>query len=272
MAGIIKGLEENERINRENAALGAGGNWINLVPKIRDGEYVILRFLTDTDNVITAPFHSIISVSNFGGKQTERRKLVYCTQADLGTCPYCAQGQVPSKIISLWAYVYSIYHKQQNFRLESNPEAARWPMVKVAGSNYYKEDVNAVRWFRTGRGGKGSTESMFINFGREYGTLCDRDYKWSRTGAGKTDTSYSLIPKDPSEKSPAVIEAAKDLPSLIDVVVGKTRTWGAKPVAAAESEEPVEEEEPVVEKKPAEKKAAKKTTVKSGEQKPEDLF
>lgn len=41
--------------------------------------------------------------------------------------------------------------------------------------------------------------SILIEYAKEFGTITDRDYKYSRTGSGASDTNYSLIPLSISE-------------------------------------------------------------------------
>jgi len=49
---------------------------------------------------------------------------------------------------------------------------------------------------------------VLIEYAREFGTITDRYYKYSRTGSGASDTNYSLIPLDTSETPKSI----KDLP------------------------------------------------------------
>ena len=45
-----------------------------------------------------------------------------------------------------------------------------------------------------------------IEYAKEFGTITDREYKYSRTGSSASDTNYSLIPLNVSEMSKAVKE------------------------------------------------------------------
>jgi hypothetical protein len=117
-------------------------------------------------------------------------------------------------------------HRTQNKKLETDPNAERWTVQKIGNRTFYRQDLNKVMLFRTGPGAKGYIKNAIIQFAREYDTLCDRDYKWLRTGAGRDDTKYSLIPKDPSDITDAVKEASTSLPDLIDVVVGNITSFG----------------------------------------------
>lgn len=43
--------------------------------------------------------------------------------------------------------------------------------------------------------------AILIEYAKEFGTITDRDYKYSRQGSGASDTNYSLIPLSVSETS-----------------------------------------------------------------------
>ena len=69
--------------------------------------------------------------------------------------------------------------------------------------------------------------NAITGFWQEYGTLGDRDYKWSRNGAG-LDTIYTLTPKDPTKKSKEVAEfTLETLPSITDYIVGNPTSMEA---------------------------------------------
>jgi len=46
---------------------------------------------------------------------------------------------------------------------------------------------------------------LLIEYAKEFGTITDRYYKYSRTGTGASDTNYSLIPLEKAEM-PKTIE------------------------------------------------------------------
>jgi hypothetical protein len=50
--------------------------------------------------------------------------------------------------------------------------------------------------------------AILIEYAKEFGTITDRDYKYSRQGSGASDTNYSLIPLSVSETSQEI----KNLP------------------------------------------------------------
>jgi hypothetical protein len=148
---------------------------------------------------------------------------VYCKLQDGQPCEHCANGVSSSPLFFLWAYVYEIMHRQQNPKLASNPDAEKWERLVVKDMSYFKEVVNGPMVFRTGPGKDQKYRNMLINFADEYGTLCDRDYKWIRTGATKDTTDYSLLPKDPKKITKEVATVKKDLLDLGDVISGKAK-------------------------------------------------
>lgn len=48
--------------------------------------------------------------------------------------------------------------------------------------------------------------SILIEYAKEFGTITDRYYKYSRQGSGASDTNYSLIPLDVSEMPKTISE------------------------------------------------------------------
>ncbi len=212
---MLKGLKELKE-KTEQAKQYASEDRIRLL-FLGDGEHARVRFLTDTDDIIEAGMHELEETTPRGKRYVKR----YCSREDTGSCQYCSDGGIPKKTLFLWAYVYEIMHKQQNPALDLDANAQRWPQVKSPGGGvYYKEEVNGVRVFRTKRGKSNSIQDAFINYADEYGTWCDRDYKWSRNGKGM-DTTYSLAPKDPAKMPKDIKEIQKSLPNLSDYVTGK---------------------------------------------------
>jgi hypothetical protein len=45
---------------------------------------------------------------------------------------------------------------------------------------------------------------ILMEYAKEFGTITDRYYKYSRTGTGAQDTNYSLIPLNPIEEDPEI--------------------------------------------------------------------
>ena len=46
---------------------------------------------------------------------------------------------------------------------------------------------------------------IMMEYAKEFGTITDRYYKYSRTGTGSTDTNYTLIPLGQSEMPPEIL-------------------------------------------------------------------
>ena len=47
---------------------------------------------------------------------------------------------------------------------------------------------------------------ILIEYAKEFGTITDRYYKYSRTGSGASDTNYSLIPLNTAEMPKEIVE------------------------------------------------------------------
>ena len=236
--GFLK-FDEADQKYQEEQANKPKGKWIRTLA-LKEGDVATFRFLTDKPDLLVVPMHSVAKISTKG---KDFREDVYCTKGDGEPCPNCAQGVPVITRIFGWCYVYYILHKFQNPRLDGNPQAPRWAYVKVGDKNLYKEDVNDVLVFKTGIG-KGAVYSNAIKaFYEEYGSILDRDYKWSRAGQTKDDTSYNLLAKDPTDLSDVVKTANKGLPKLDDFVTGKVKTFSSGENVVTPVEEPVAFEE-----------------------------
>lgn len=223
---MLKGMTSIKEKAQE-AQANSGKNrvrWLNLA----EGDVALLRFITDKEDIIEAEMHSAKRMTPKG----ERFSKVYCKSQDNQPCELCAQGVSSSPMYFLWAYVYEIMHRQQNPRLAQFPDAQKWERVVVKDVPFYKETVNGPMIFKTGPGKDKKYKNMLVNFSDEYSTLCDRDYKWLRTGSTKETTDYSLMPKDAKKAIKEVAAAAKDLPDLGDVISGKVKSLDNAEVAA----------------------------------------
>jgi len=230
---MLEGVNKIKQRTQEIESL-SGQNRINILG-IADGESALLRFMTDTDGIIKDKLHNVQVATPKG---TSWRKI-RCTKEDTGICEHCTAGNTPSYVLYLWSYVYYKLHPNQNSKLNEDPAADKWSPLKVGTSTYYKEEINQPMVFRSKLGGKDKAiEKAFFEFSDEYGTWCDRDYKWSRKGK-ELDTTYLLTPKDPSKTAKEIEEVKKSLPALADYVVGKIRSFDLP----SEEEVPQEEEE-----------------------------
>jgi hypothetical protein len=198
---------------------------------IGDKEVAELRFLTDADGVIKAKIHTITEMTP-KGKQFRKK---YCTMQDIGSCTYCSAGEDIKSFIYLWAWVVAVYHTQQNPKLEKYADATKWAPVKLGdGKTYYKDTINGPMVFRSSVGNKGMYQNMLTGFARDYSSLIDRNYKYSRTGK-ELDTTYSLTPMKEAALSEEMIACMKSLPDLGDVISGKVTKFGQEdePMSAA---------------------------------------
>lgn len=219
---MLKGIENIENETREAASI-ASGDWIRSL-RIKDGDTALIRFVTDKDELIRARFHDVKRMTPKG----EFALPVYCTMEDTGLCPNCISGLVPYSTINLWVHVYYILHKTQNPNIQTGSNEGIWSQIKSGKNVMYKEEVNKFMHFRTKYGYQGRYRQMFLDFIKEYDTLCDRDYTWSRTGGTAKNTNYTLMAKKESELDDSIKDAINDLPDLGDVVCGKTRSFSQK--------------------------------------------
>ena len=264
---MIKGIGAIKK-KTEEAIANASKNRIFQI-RLRDGEQALLRFLTEPDSVISAEFHTVKEITPRGEWRVKR----YCSQDS--SCKYCAEGSTTGELIFLWTYCHYILHKQQNPRLDTDPDAPKWKRVKVGEQIYFQEEVNAPRIFRTGPGKGYTYKTTLINYANEYGTYLDRDYKWIREGAQKENTAYTLMPKDPKPMTEEIKKIIKTLPDLAKVVSGEIISFDQ--VRGEETEEVEElDEDNVVEVKEEGKSSSK--PLKHGEEptaeeeSDEDLF
>lgn len=195
---IIRGLDELDKAQksekRESVSFDA-----RLL--LADGASARIRFCTDGREFIIADYHRVPTgrVSRAGRPIFQD---VYCPYKEGEDCePHTRVGKadaIPHRLMNAYVWVYSI--------------------TKADGE---ETEINGVRLLRIGGGKNGYLSAMFTNFLRKYGTLCDRDYEWRRTGAGADDTVYSLLPEDKGPGPSNASNIIASLPSLEDVARGK---------------------------------------------------
>ena len=210
---VIRGLKEIQEKTAETANLaGTGTRYLYL----GEGDSAQIRFASD-EEMIQTKIHEYEELTPNGKKY----RKPYCVENLMGVpCKWCVTGNLPKNVFVFLVYVYHIIHKSQNPELNNDPAAKRWEAVKSGAATFYKEDIEDMRVLRVKFGKDSYLKNAVLQLVGEYGTLCDRDYKFVRMGAGK-NTSYSFIPKDPSKISAKVIDAIKDSPSLEDILIGK---------------------------------------------------
>ena len=209
---MLKGLGDIKK-NQEKMQELMGKDRINYV-FLGDRENALIRFLTDGDDVILANFHTVEEVIPNG----KRWAKYYCSQD--ATCKYCAQGINWGEMIFLWCYCKYILHRQQNPKLDNDPQAQQWKRVKSGDQIFFKEDVNEPRVFRMTPGKGNAYKKALIKYAAEYKTLLDRDYRWEREGSGK-ETTYTLTSRNPSIMADVVKNIIPTLPILEKVVMGE---------------------------------------------------
>lgn len=181
-----------------------------LVPQlsIRGGEVAKIRFLTDYPDIKIDAYHIIPVFNSSLGRNVYRN--VFCTQQESQPCKLC-ETKVP--IIwqwRAWAWCYYI--------LRSFATPAAVEPVTIGDKVYYKENINAVRLFRRGPGRNYYIIASFKTFMNKYGTLCDRDYEWSRQGTRREDTTYALIPDEKVALAPEIQRAMSELMPLDEYI------------------------------------------------------
>lgn len=220
---MLKGIDRfRKAVDEAEKAQSDTSNRIKYL-YLGDKDIATLRFLTDGDDLVSAFIHEVEELTQTG-KKFHRK---YCTVEDTGSCQYCDAGVKKGLVVFMWAWVYSVVHPVQNPKLEKDMNATRWTIVKVKGATMYKEDINALRVFAAKPGKDRAIHKSIDNYFTEYKTLCDRDYKWERSGAS-LNTSYSLMPKDPSKLSKEIFETQKNLLDLGRVATGELLSYDQK--------------------------------------------
>jgi hypothetical protein len=79
------------------------------------------------------------------------------------------------------------------------------------------EDVGKVMILNQGFGPKSVTLPL-IEYATDYGTICDRPYRIKRSGSGRLDTSYTLIPLKEDAEPYDVSQNVDDIPDWNDVL------------------------------------------------------
>jgi hypothetical protein len=209
----IKGLKEIQEKSAE-APSYSNQNRINYL-YLGDGEFSNIRFIRD-DEIIQTKIHEYEELTPNGKKY----RKAYCAKNlnDI-PCKWCAAGNIPKNVYVALVYVGSIIHKNQNPELNNNPSAPTWETLKQGTKVMYREDVNDIRVLRVKFGKDSYIKTMLLEFAEEYGTLCDREYKFTRKGEG-LKTMYSFTPKDPSEESEEFKKAKTNSISIEEILIG----------------------------------------------------
>ena len=210
---VIKGLKEIQEKSAEIEMMANQSRMQYIF--LGDGDTAIIRFIDDNE-MIQTKMHEYEEMSPQGKKY----RRTYCLDNLVGVpCKWCAVGNIPKNVYVFLAYVYHIIRKNQNPALNSDPNAVKWEVIKTGGKVFYKEEINDIRILRTKWGREGYIKTTILGFVEEHGTLCDRDYRYSRAGLS-LKTTYNFVPKDPSPEPVEVAQAKVNAPSIDEVVIG----------------------------------------------------
>lgn len=224
---IEKGLRDIQTKAEEAAKISSsGGKWIPFL-RLREGEFAEVRVWTPIDEIIQLRQHKIKMQSPKTGLDIWRRKICTKVPGTDNECAYCNSGSKATRAIFMWAYVFDIYHTSQNKKLNSDPDAEKWESKKVGGETFYVQNFNAPMILMLPPGQKGALRSQLIEYDTEYGSIDDRNYRIKRSGNG-LQTTYTVIPKKPTDLEQEVMDKMLDLPDLTEVALGKIMTYDKK--------------------------------------------
>lgn len=169
--GIVKGLAG---INKQ---LDQGGGNSDRVKakffKLADNQSAKVRFLQELD--MDSPHYNeqaglgFLAIEHQSPADFRRRAL--CTMDDEGQCYGCAQYRAGEK----------------GFRQKSK--------LYINALVTLPDGTKEVQVLSQGNGPKSVTPAL-IEAAGDYGSITNREFKLKRTGAGQTDTSYTMIPQD----------------------------------------------------------------------------
>ncbi|QIG58363.1 ssDNA binding protein [Gordonia phage Skog] len=183
-----------------NSANSAGGNFGGKLgyANWKDGDTHVIRFVTDVQDILTCDFYEYIVdhkgktqnftalpdliegatdwVKHYGGKTRENGMtgdLVDPTPRQRTVAIAVLREEVPVEVNGKTRIGYQDVFEE--IEIKGKKYASRkFLLVKQSHKNFWQP---------------------MVGFYDEYGTLCDRDYKITRSGA-KTDTTYQIVPKD----------------------------------------------------------------------------
>jgi hypothetical protein len=169
MPNFLKGITQIKEASKK-ASSGGESKFL----KISDGEAVTIRFLQELDT--SGKNHdesrgTAVGIYEHVNPEDFSQSFL-CTKEDEGRCAGCERIPQEKK----W---------RPRGRLLINV------LVRGTGS-----DGSKVKVLTTSIGTRGLTPQL-VDFAQEYGTLCDRDYRYKRTGEG-IDTTYTILPRDAS--------------------------------------------------------------------------
>jgi hypothetical protein len=203
---VVSGLDALKKRIEEAQKARQSSELDKLQLKLKADEIAKIRIWTEAPDVKTFYFHGIKRLTQKGKEFTDEFMCVGPEEP----CKYCSLEDADARKtrvkMFLWVYCYYILHRQQ-----AQPT---WQKVDRAGLSFYREEINAPRYIRSGEGYGSYLVNKFLAYYGKYKTLCDRDYEWIRQGANFNDTIYDLLPEDPSSVQPFVRETMMKVPAL----------------------------------------------------------
>lgn len=164
MRGALTGLQSLKKV--AETANKSASDFI----KLRDGQAVTVRFLQELDTgAKNFDEERGLAITVFEHKAPDNPSLRFlCTRDEEGQCVGCELAVVES----------------------------RWRRRPRLFINVYVVEENAVKVLATGFSSRGVGNTL-IEYAEDFGTICDRNYKFKRTGEG-LQTSYTLTPREVS--------------------------------------------------------------------------
>lgn len=203
---MSKGFAAAEAAAQRSGGSGSPGRFLSYFA-LGDGESKIIRFLTDADDIVTANFHEFLITTDADGKER------FHTFVDPTSLPG-APGED-------WVSKYG--GKSRSFKtkqLEPSFAKARTVGIAVEREEVVSEvggkkkittrdKIDKITVEKDGVSTEYPVRTFYIikfpwkalwaqmkAYYEEYGTVCDRDYKISRTGT-QLNTVYNAVPKSP---------------------------------------------------------------------------
>ncbi len=218
---------------------GRGFNYFNL----EDGQDVILRFLTDTDEIVTCDFYEYVKtrVKDKEGKWTDG------TNSFIVAPDYWAgEDEAPAKVDD-WVAKYGgkvvdyntkelVDPKPKERRVAIAVERERVPVEGGKGANKFKHQDKFVEITYKDKDGNEQTAlgrnfilirkdaktfwGNVVGYHGEFETLIDRDYKITRNGKLRA-TNYAGIPVGPADEWEDLEAFTKELHARYGYGTGK---------------------------------------------------
>jgi hypothetical protein len=116
--------------------------------------------------------------------------------------------QSPTAKFAFWAYIFEVYHAT----LTERGREAGWERIEdPSGKQIYKETVDAFKIIHLSYGRNNYVFNQLTDIYNDWGILNKGVMRIKRTGAGMTDTSYTIAPTTRELKAP---EVGDTLPSI----------------------------------------------------------